>query len=117
MVAPGACQTVGVTSRFDRLRTARLYYVCDRRAMARTLAPALAGGVDLFQLRDKASGDDEVLAAAEEARALCAARGALFILNDRPDLAAAAGADGVHVGQDDAPVTVAREAVGEGAIV
>jgi thiamine-phosphate pyrophosphorylase len=117
MVAPAPCQTVGVTSRFDRLRTARLYYVCDRRAMARTLAPALAGGVDLFQLRDKAAGDDEVLSAAEEARALCAEHGALFVLNDRPDLAAAAGADGVHVGQEDAPVAVAREAVGADAIV
>ena len=117
MVAPGACQTVGVTSGSDRLRTARLYYVCDRDAMARTLAPALAGGVDLFQLRDKQAGDDEVLLAAEEARALCAAHGALFVLNDRPDLAAAAGADGVHVGQDDTPVALARRAVGDDAIV
>jgi thiamine-phosphate pyrophosphorylase len=73
--------------------------------------------VDLFQLRDKDAGDDELLPAAESARARCRAAGALFLLNDRPDLAAACGADGVHVGQDDMPVARARELVGDDAIV
>ena len=98
-----------------------MYFVCDRapggRPLADVLAAALAGGVDLFQLRDKAASDDELLAAAEEAKGLCQAARALFLVNDRPDLAAAAHADGVHVGQDDEPVAAARAVVGTGRIV
>jgi thiamine-phosphate pyrophosphorylase len=56
--------------------------------------------------------DLEVLAAARRFAARCAEHGALFLLNDRPDLVHDAGADGVHVGQDDMAVTVAREIVG-----
>jgi thiamine-phosphate pyrophosphorylase len=108
--------TVAVDRR-QRLRDARLYFVADRDAMERSLEGALAGGADLFQLRDKAATDDELLAAAESARERCHAAGALFVLNDRPDLAAACGADGVHVGQDDTPVARAREQVGPDAIV
>jgi len=108
-------------NRFQRLRSARLYFVCDRapggRPLADVLAAALAGGVDLFQLRDKAANDEELLATAEEARVLCHAAGALFLVNDRPDLAALAGSDGVHVGQDDEPVEAARAVVGAERIV
>ena len=100
-----------------RLRDARLYFVADRGGMQHALEAALAGGVDLFQLRDKDADDEALLDAAATARSLCAAAGALFLLNDRPDLAAACGADGVHVGQDDMPVDRARELVGEDAIV
>ena len=100
-----------------RLRDARLYFVADRGGMHRALEGALAGGVDLFQLRDKDATDDELLAAAATARSLCEAAGALFLLNDRPDLAAASGADGVHVGQDDMPVDRARKLVGADALV
>ena len=116
MVARTACETVGVDRR-ARLRDARLYFVADRDGMARALEGALAGGADLFQLRDKTASDDELLAAAESARERCHAAGALFVLNDRPDLAAACGADGVHVGQDDMPVDRARKLVGADAIV
>jgi thiamine-phosphate pyrophosphorylase len=107
---------VGVDRR-ARLRDARLYFVADRGGMQRALEAALAGGVDLFQLRDKDATDDELLAAAATARSLCEAAGALFLLNDRPDLAAAGGADGVHVGQDDMPVDRARKLVGDDALV
>jgi thiamine-phosphate pyrophosphorylase len=107
---------VGVDRR-ARLRDARLYFVADRGGMQRALEGALAGGVDLFQLRDKDATDDELLAAAASARELCAAAGALFLVNDRPDLAAASGADGVHVGQDDMPVARARKLVGDDALV
>ena len=100
-----------------RLRDARLYFVADRGGMQRALEGALAGGVDLFQLRDKNATDDELLAAAATARELCAGAGALFLVNDRPDLAAASGADGVHVGQDDTPVDRARKLVGDDALV
>src|SRR3954469_742641 len=96
----------------ERLESARLYFVCDRRPGGRRLAtvlgPALRGGVDVFQLRDKGADADDLLTAAAEARELCDAAGALFILNDRPDIAAAVEADGVHVGQDDASVAQAR---------
>jgi len=103
--------------RRQRLRAARLYFVGDRAALTGTLEGALRGGVDVVQLRDKHATDDELLTAAARARDLCAAHGALFLINDRPDLAAAVGADGVHVGQDDAPVSTARAAVGGQAIV
>jgi thiamine-phosphate pyrophosphorylase len=100
-----------------KLRDARLYFVADRDGMARALDGALAGGVDLFQLRDKRATDDELRAAAAYARERCHAAGALFLVNDRPDLVADCGADGVHVGQDDMPVARARALVGPDAIV
>jgi thiamine-phosphate pyrophosphorylase len=102
--------------RRERLGAARLYLVTGARPGGRPLAdvlrPALRGGVDLVQLRCKTERDDAVLAAATEARALCAQAGALLLLNDRPDLALTAGADGVHVGQDDMPVAQVRALVG-----
>ena len=61
--------------------------------------------------------DAEILAAAERFAAVCRSHDALFIVNDRPDLAVAAGADGVHVGQDDVPVSEARATVGRDRIV
>ncbi|HEX2085050.1 MAG TPA: thiamine phosphate synthase [Solirubrobacteraceae bacterium] len=103
------------------LEDARLYLVCGARPGGRpledVLAPALANGVDVFQLREKDAPDERVLEAARVAHALCREAGALFVLNDRPDLVEAAGADGVHVGQDDTPVPEARATVGEDRIV
>lgn len=78
---------------------------------------ALRGGVDMVQLRDKRADDGEVLRAAARFRSLCEEHGALFWLNDRPDLALAAGADGVHLGQDDAPVASVREQVGDSLLI
>lgn len=104
-----------------RLQRAALYLVCPTRpggrALAEVLAPALAGGVDVVQLRDKQATDEELAAAAATARALCDAAGALLILNDRPDLVAAADADGCHVGQDDTDVARARALAGPDALV
>lgn len=101
-----------------RLGSARLYLVCgprgDGRDLAAFLDASLRGGVDLVQLREKdpAAGDAAILAAARVFRAACDAHDTLFVLNDRPDLVAAAGADGVHVGQDDMSVADARAIVG-----
>lgn len=81
------------------------------------VAAAIAGGVDIVQLRDKELGDDALLRCAQIARAVCRERGALFIVNDRPDIAAQAGADGVHVGQDDISVSAVRETVGADMLV
>jgi thiamine-phosphate pyrophosphorylase len=104
-------QTEPVTNRQPRLDAAHLYLVCDAQPDS-LLREALAGGVDIVQLRIKDGSDEQILAAAARFRALCDAHGALLIINDRPDLAVAAAADGVHVGQDDASVTAARAAVG-----
>jgi thiamine-phosphate pyrophosphorylase len=98
------------------LSAARLYLVCPARDEA-WLAAALRGGVDVVQLRDKALDDDGLVRAARAFRAAADAAGALFILNDRPDLVAACRADGVHIGQDDARPAAARAAVGPDAIV
>jgi thiamine-phosphate pyrophosphorylase len=100
----------------ERIGSARLYLVCDARPRA-FLAAAIRGGVDVVQLRDKSLGDEELIAAAREFRAAADAAGALFVLNDRPDLVVTCGADGVHVGQEDASVEEARAAVGPERIV
>jgi thiamine-phosphate pyrophosphorylase len=109
------------TDRSERLCAARLYFICDARPGDRPLAdllPAvLEAGVDVFQLRDKQLADDELLELGLAVRRCCDEHGALFIVNDRPDLAVAVGADGVHVGQDDMPVEAARAIVGGERIV
>ena len=108
-------------TRSDRLARARLYLVLDARPHGREpddlLEAALRGGVDVVQLRDKELSDSELVAAAASFRRACERHGALFILNDRPDLVEACGADGVHVGQTDASVAAARAAVGTDRLV
>jgi thiamine-phosphate pyrophosphorylase len=95
----------------ETLSRARLYFVVE--AVPDDLVrAALRGGVDMVQLRTKDASDDEVLVAAARFRAVCDEFGALFWLNDRPDLALEARADGVHVGQEDMPVAEVREQVG-----
>ena len=96
----------------ERLRRARLYLVVDAAA-EQMLPAALRGGVGMVQLRDKELDDESLLAAAARFRRVCEEHGALFWLNDRPDLALEAGADGVHVGQDDEAVEDVRSRVGE----
>jgi thiamine-phosphate pyrophosphorylase len=100
----------------ETIAGARLYLVCDARPQA-FLEAALRGGVDVIQLRDKTLPDADLVAAAEAFRAAADAHGALFVLNDRPELVAACRADGVHVGQGDASPAAARALVGPDAIV
>jgi thiamine-phosphate pyrophosphorylase len=106
-----------VTTRTDRLARSRLYLVLEARPHGKDPRPlleaALRGGVDIVQLRDKELTDDALVAAAEPFRAVCEAHDALFVLNDRPGLVAACGADGVHVGRADMPVAEARALVGD----
>jgi thiamine-phosphate pyrophosphorylase len=97
--------------RRERLRRARLYLVVENQPEW-LLEAALRGGVDMLQLRDKEADEAAILAAADRFRRACDEYGALFWLNDRPDVALAAGADGVHLGQDDEPVASVRERVG-----
>jgi thiamine-phosphate pyrophosphorylase len=107
--------------RRERLRTARLYFVCEAMPGGRDpealLHAALSGGVDIVQLREKELGRDEVERSAQTFRRLCDTYSALFIVNDDPYLAQACNADGVHLGQDDMPVEEAREILGPEAII
>ncbi|MGZ4289320.1 MAG: thiamine phosphate synthase [Gaiellaceae bacterium] len=100
----------------ERLSRSHLYLVLDARPHGEDPRPlldsALHGGVDIVQLRDKELGDDALIAAARPFRAACDEHRALFVLNDRPDLVEACGADGVHVGRGDTPVEEARALVG-----
>ena len=102
--------------RHARLLSSRLYLVCDDRP-DEFLAAVLAAGVDLVQLRMKDAPDSSIVAAGQRFARAAAEHEALFILNDRPDLVNATGADGVHVGQDGASVTEAREIVGPDRLV
>jgi thiamine-phosphate pyrophosphorylase len=78
---------------------------------------ALRGGLTLVQYRDKGTDDNIRLAEAQQLRQLCHNYGALFIVNDRIDLALAVDADGVHLGQQDLPVAFAREILGNHKII
>jgi thiamine-phosphate pyrophosphorylase len=97
----------------------RRLYLCtaDRPDLVPFLAACIRGGVDIVQLRDKDLDARRVLVRAASAAEVCAEFGVPFVLNDRPDLALACHADGVHVGQDDTPPEVARRILGPDAIV
>lgn len=102
--------------------TCRLYLITppkiDLPEFAETLKAALdAGDVASLQLRLKNVSEDQVRRAAEMLMPIAQARGVAFLINDRPDLALELGADGVHVGQDDATYAQARAAVGPDGIV
>ena len=115
----------GVQQPLFRLSQARLYLCTDARRERGDLAEfadaALAGGVDIIQLRDKGSPGEHRFGALEARGELAALEiladaarrhGALLAVNDRADIARAAGADVLHLGQDDLPLPVAREIVG-----
>jgi thiamine-phosphate pyrophosphorylase len=114
--------TTGQIQRAARLQGARLYFVCDGRPDDGDVEPlldsALRGGADVIQLREKSPRcAEELVSLAEPFRRAADRHGALFFLNDHPELVEACGADGVHVGQDDTPVAEARALAGEGALV
>ncbi|MER5394813.1 thiamine phosphate synthase, partial [Saccharopolyspora sp. NPDC002686] len=105
-----------------RLNEARLYLCTDARTergdLAEFVDAALAGGVDIVQLRDKRPGGAPLearheLAALEVLAEACVRHGALLAVNDRADVALAAEADILHLGQDDLPVDIARRMLGE----
>lgn len=78
---------------------------------------AIAGGADTIQFRQKSGNTREMIEVARHMQKLCSASDAVFIVNDRIDVAIAAGADGVHLGQDDFPIPLARELLGEDRII
>ena len=107
--------------RRERLRTARLYFVCDARPHGQEPEPllraALGGGVDIVQLREKTLDRRAIERSAGTFRRLCDTYGVPFIVNDDPYLAHACDADGVHLGQDDETVAEAREVLGPDALI
>jgi thiamine-phosphate pyrophosphorylase len=106
-----------VGSHAEKLRDARVYLVLEADAAERVVPAALRGGVDVVQLRDKGASDSDIVAAGRILRDVCHEAGALFLVNDRPDLAVECEADGVHVGQDDMAIAEARAVVGDDRIV
>ena len=100
----------------------RLYVIVDRSAAGRRdladiASAAIRGGADVIQLRDKTASDRQVLEEARRLLPLTRAAGIPLILNDRIDVARAAGADGVHLGQEDLPVCEARSLLGPGRLI
>ncbi|MCU1483616.1 MAG: thiamine-phosphate pyrophosphorylase [Actinomycetia bacterium] len=97
----------------------RKLYLCtpDRPDLERFIESCITGGVDIVQLRDKDLDARPLLERARLALRVCHGLGVPFILNDRPDLALEVGADGVHVGQDDAPPALCRKLLGPDAII
>ena len=97
----------------------RCLYLCtpDRPDLQQFIDACITGGVDVVQLRDKTLDAQPLVQRARLALEVCRHHGVPFILNDRPDLALEAEADGVHVGQTDAPPSLARRILGPDAIV
>ena len=96
-----------------KITTQRLYLCTpDRPDLAGFIAACVRGGVDIVQLREKHLDDEALVRRARLARQVCSDLGALFILNDRPDLAVDAGADGAHIGQDDVAPVTSRKLIG-----
>jgi len=102
--------------RRERLERSRLYVVTGAREeqgdLAGFLKAVLAAGADIVQLREKDAEAGDLLRWSKAFRAAADRYGALFVMNDRPDVAIAAGADGVHLGQNDLPPPVARQLIG-----
>lgn len=99
-----------------------LYVITDEtiaggRSHAEIAQQALRGGADVIQLRDKGLSSAELAGVGREIAAIIRKAGAVFIINDRLDVAIACGADGVHLGQDDMPVSTARQLAPPGFII
>ncbi|WP_287129649.1 thiamine phosphate synthase [Candidatus Cyanaurora vandensis] len=111
-------QSLVPQDRRERLLKSRLYLVTSPGPQLLAIVEAaLSAGLTLVQLREKETPVREILRLGHALRELCDRYGALFILNDRPDLALAVGADGVHLGQEDAPIAVARQILGPTALI
>jgi thiamine-phosphate pyrophosphorylase len=108
-------------SRRERLARAFLYVVTGARQtqgdLPAFLAAVLEAGADIVQLREKDAEAGDLLRWSQDFRVAADRYGALFVVNDRPDVAIAAGADGVHLGQNDVPAAWARRVVGADLLV
>jgi len=101
-----------------KIAGARLLLVTDARPdLVERVEAAVRGGVDIVQLRDKHSPRGELIPLAEKLKDACGRAGALFTVNDDVELARRVGADGVHLGEEDAPTRHARDVLGPDAVV
>jgi thiamine-phosphate pyrophosphorylase len=103
-------------------KTGRFHVLTDTRLQTRFSHPrlvelALGGGADTIQFRQKTGSTREMILVARQMQTLCRKVGVAFIVNDRLDVALAAQADGVHLGQDDFPIPLARKILGEKAVI
>jgi len=109
------------SERRTRLSASRLYVVSDARRergdLAEFLDSILGAGVDVVQMREKEAEAGDVIRWGMVFKEAAEAHRALFIVNDRPDVALALDADGVHLGQDDLPAEVARRILGREALI
>lgn len=103
--------------RLDAFDRARLYLVVPGTFPVDVLASVIEAGVDVVQLRMKDAEAAEVLAIGDAMRGVCEAAGVPFVINDRPDVALALEADGVHLGQDDLPPAIARDILGPDVVI
>jgi thiamine-phosphate pyrophosphorylase len=105
----------------ERLADAQLYVLVTnalcRASLVGTVKEAVRGGAQIIQLREKNLDDRTLLGRARDVREVTRSSGVTFIVNDRPDIAKLADADGVHLGQDDLPIREARRILGPGALV
>jgi thiamine-phosphate pyrophosphorylase len=106
----------------SRLAKAQLYLVTGQelskgRPTPKVAEEALKGGVDILQMREYSLNDSELLKTGQKLRELTRKYNALFIVNNRPDIARLLDADGVHIGQDDLPIAEARKIIGTGKMV
>ncbi len=106
-----------IADRRAALDRARLYLVAPGELPVDVLPSVVEAGVDLVQLRIKDADAAEIIEIGDQWRGECERASVLFIVNDRPDIALALGADGVHLGQDDLPPSVARDIVGPDALI
>ena len=104
-----------------RLAGSRLYVVTDarddRRDLEEFLDQILSAGVDIVQLREKEAEAGDLLRWGTVFKDAASRHGALFVVNDRPDVAVVLGADGVHLGQNDLPVEATRRLVGSDVLI
>ncbi len=112
----------GEAAREELARRLRLIVLTDRasagpRTVHEVVRAALAGGAPAIQLRDKDADADALFALARELRTMTSSFGALLFVNDRLDVALAAGADGVHLGPNDLPIAAARTVAPAGLLI
>ena len=106
----------------NKFRNSHLYVITDRtlsrgRSITQVIAKAIAGGAGIIQLRDKESTSKKLVQDGFSLRELTKEKNVIFIVNDRVDVALAVNADGVHLGQDDFPINLARKIIGEDKII
>ncbi len=111
----------GANQRRDRLQRSYLYALIDCQASEKAFIELIArladAGVDLFQLRDRSAEDRTLFHRARMGTETANRHGAMLIVNDRPDIAIAADADGVHIGQQELPIAQTRQIVGDNRLI